>query len=80
MKAGEALLAFGPAAVAGAGEAVAVLNLSPSGDLREAAANLFSMIQSLDGSGAATIAVAPIPRSWARRSHQRSAAPRRRTA
>jgi L-threonylcarbamoyladenylate synthase len=61
VKAGEALLAFGPIAVVGAGKAVAALNLSPSGDLREAAANLFSMIQSLDSSGAATIAVAPIP-------------------
>jgi L-threonylcarbamoyladenylate synthase len=58
---GEALLAFGPDPVVGAGRAAAVLNLSPSGDLLEAAANLFSMIQSLDNSGAATIAVAPIP-------------------
>jgi L-threonylcarbamoyladenylate synthase len=58
---GEALLAFGPDPVIGAGAAVAVLNLSPSGDLREAAANLFSMIQSLDHCGAATIAVATIP-------------------
>ncbi|WP_202307830.1 MULTISPECIES: L-threonylcarbamoyladenylate synthase [unclassified Mesorhizobium] len=60
---GEALLAFGPARVRGTGEAVAVLNLSERGDLREAATNLFSYLQSLDGSGAATIAVEPIPAS-----------------
>ena len=41
--------------------AAAILNLSPSGDLREAAANLFSMVQALDRSGAAAIAVEPIP-------------------
>jgi L-threonylcarbamoyladenylate synthase len=37
-----------------------MLNLSPSGDLREAAANLFSYLQRLDSSGAKTIAVEPI--------------------
>ncbi len=58
---GEALLAFGPVRAANAERAVASLNLSPSGDLREAAANLFSHMQSLDRSGAATIAVEPIP-------------------
>ncbi len=61
VRAGEALLAFGPAPVEGAANAVAQLNLSPSGDLREAAANLFSMLQELDRSGASAIAVAPIP-------------------
>ncbi len=35
------------------------LNLSPSGDLAEAAANLFAMLRQLDGGGG--IAVAPIP-------------------
>jgi L-threonylcarbamoyladenylate synthase len=58
---GEALLSFGPAAVAGSDSAVAERNLSPAGDLREAAANLFSMLAELDASGASTIAVAPIP-------------------
>ncbi len=58
---GEALLAFGRAAIEGADKAVAVLNLSPAADLREAAANLFAMVQELDRSGAATIAVMPIP-------------------
>ena len=59
--AGEALLAFGPARALGAERATAMLNLSPGGDLREAAANLFSHLQSLDRSGAATIAVEPVP-------------------
>ena len=38
------------------------LNLSPGGDLREAAANLFSYLRSLDIEAADTIAVAPIPK------------------
>ena len=58
---GEALLAFGPARIAGAGNAVATLNLSAKGDLREAAANLFSFMAELDRSGAVSIAVEPIP-------------------
>ena len=37
------------------------LNLSPSGDLVEAAANLFSHLRALDASGARAIAVMPIP-------------------
>lgn len=58
---GEALLAFGPVRAAQAGRAVAMLNLSAAGDLREAAANLFSHLQALDRAGAPTIAVEPIP-------------------
>jgi L-threonylcarbamoyladenylate synthase len=58
---GEALLAFGPNRVADADKAVAALNLSPSGDLREAASNLFDFMRRLDSSGARTIAVEPIP-------------------
>ena len=58
---GEALLAFGPAVIDGSANTVATLNLSPTGDLAEAAANLFAMVQALDRSGAATIAVMPIP-------------------
>src|SRR5258707_4022453 len=54
----EALLAFGPDVPKGAH---AICNLSRSGDLREAAANLFSMLRRLDKSGARTIAVMPIP-------------------
>ncbi len=59
--AGEALLAFGPSRAAGAEKARAVMNLSPSADLREAAANLFAFLKALDRSGAATIAVEPVP-------------------
>jgi len=54
---GEALLAFGPApAFSGT-----TLNLSPRGDLIEAAANLFSHLRTLDASGAKRIAVMKIP-------------------
>ena len=63
VEAHEALLAFGPTPAAGAERAAAVLNLSRSGDLIEAAANLFSHLRALDASGAATIAVMPVPRA-----------------
>jgi L-threonylcarbamoyladenylate synthase len=55
---GEALLAFGKALPAHSGP---VLNLSPAGDLTEAAANLFAMLRELDAGGSARIAVMPIP-------------------
>jgi L-threonylcarbamoyladenylate synthase len=55
---GEAFLAFGPAAPDHSGPMV---NLSASGDLIEAAANLFAALRELDASGAATIAVMAIP-------------------
>ena len=58
---GEALLAFGQVPPAMAESAVAMRNLSPAGDLREAASNLFAHLKELDRSGAATIAVVPIP-------------------
>jgi L-threonylcarbamoyladenylate synthase len=54
----EALLAFGTDVPAGAH---ATLNLSPAGDLAEAAANLFAMLRVLDGSGARAIAAMPVP-------------------
>jgi L-threonylcarbamoyladenylate synthase len=54
---GEALLAFGPAPASSS----PVLNLSPRGDLVEAAANLFSHLRALDASGAQRIAVMTIP-------------------
>jgi L-threonylcarbamoyladenylate synthase len=60
VKEGEALLAFGPAVPDHAGPMV---NLSPSGDLVEAAADLFAALRTLDASGAAAIAVMPIPDS-----------------
>jgi L-threonylcarbamoyladenylate synthase len=60
--AGEALLAFGPTPPQGAGRAAMALNLSSSGNLIEAAANLFSHLRTLDASGAPAIAVMPVPR------------------
>lgn len=59
--AGEALLGFGPKRAEGWQQARAFLNLSESGDLREAATNLFAHLQALDRSGAAMIAVEPVP-------------------
>ncbi|KQT13782.1 translation factor Sua5 [Methylobacterium sp. Leaf399] len=58
---GEAVLLFGPNRPAGLSAAVASVNLSPSGDLAEAAAGLFAALRRLDASHAAVIAVAPIP-------------------
>jgi L-threonylcarbamoyladenylate synthase len=58
---GEAALLFGPAMPPGADGAGARENLSESGDVTQAAASLFRALRTLDASGAATIAVAPIP-------------------
>lgn len=52
---GEAFLAFGPTAHA------TPFNLSPTGDAREAAANLFAFLRAADRLAPAAIAVAPIP-------------------
>jgi L-threonylcarbamoyladenylate synthase len=57
VRAGEALLAFGPDAP----NATHARNLSPSSDLVEAAANLFSHLRALDVFGTRAIAVMPIP-------------------
>jgi L-threonylcarbamoyladenylate synthase len=38
-----------------------VLNLSPGGDLIEAAANLFSQLRALDAESVHSIAVMPVP-------------------
>jgi L-threonylcarbamoyladenylate synthase len=54
---GEALLGFGPEAPATS------LNLSPSANLTEAAANLFAMMRELDQMGLNEIAVMPIPKT-----------------
>jgi L-threonylcarbamoyladenylate synthase len=54
---GEAVLDFGGRLAGG----LPRLDLSPAGDLIEAAANLFAYLRQLDASGAAAIAVAPIP-------------------
>jgi L-threonylcarbamoyladenylate synthase len=58
---GEAVLLFGRERPAGLERASTVLNLSESGDLIEAAANLFAHLRRLDATGAAAIAVAPVP-------------------
>lgn len=58
VQADEALLAFGPPCP---GEPVAALNLSPSGNLKEAAANLFAYLRELDKVDCRAIAVMAIP-------------------
>jgi L-threonylcarbamoyladenylate synthase len=55
----EAALDFGGSLKRGASSAR--LDLSPSGDLVEAASRLFSYLRALDAAGATRIAVAPIP-------------------
>ncbi len=57
---GEGLLAFGPDLPADVEKAVATINLSPSGDLAEAASSFFAALRTLDRQ-AETIAVMPIP-------------------
>ncbi|MGH6882469.1 L-threonylcarbamoyladenylate synthase [Hypericibacter sp.] len=81
---GEALLAFGPRPVAGA---ALTFNLSPSGDLKEAAAMLFAALRRLDQQGRQQgltgIAATPIPERGLGRAIndrlRRAAAPRSRT-
>lgn len=58
---GEALLAFGPSRLPGLHAASAVMNLSRTGDVDEAAANLFGYLRSLDAKAPRAIAVMPIP-------------------
>ncbi|MGE0653817.1 MAG: L-threonylcarbamoyladenylate synthase [Alphaproteobacteria bacterium] len=58
---GEALLAFGPELPSGADNATVVMNLSPAGDIEEAAANLFAFLHRLDAAGAPAIACTPVP-------------------
>lgn len=58
---GEAGLDFGAQLARAAPPGALVLDLSESGDLREAAARLFGHLRALDASGAARIAVAPVP-------------------
>jgi len=55
---GDALLAFGPKAPETNAPSI---NLSPSGNITEAALNLFAALRTLDESGVPTIAVMPIP-------------------
>ncbi len=69
---GEVLLGFGPVE--------SDLNLSPAGDMVEAAANLFHHLHALDACGADVIAVSPIPETGLGRAIndrlRRAAAPR----
>ncbi|MDA9405581.1 L-threonylcarbamoyladenylate synthase [Bradyrhizobium sp. CCBAU 45384] len=58
---GEALLAFGPARLPGQDAAAAIMNLSSTADLDEAAANLFGYLRSLDAKAPKAIAVMTIP-------------------
>ncbi|MBO9423932.1 threonylcarbamoyl-AMP synthase [Labrenzia sp. R4_1] len=58
---GEALLSFGVDPIEGRESALVEANLSPSGDLVEAAAQLFQAMRTLDSSGAKTIQVQDIP-------------------
>ena len=71
---GEFWLGFGPAAAA------ADINLSPSGDLVEAAANLFHFLREADARATGPIAVSPIPEKGLGRAIndrlRRAAAPR----
>ncbi|MFN3462426.1 MAG: Sua5 family C-terminal domain-containing protein, partial [Oceanibaculum sp.] len=72
----EALLAFGQALPG----AAVTLNLSETGNLEEAAANLFALLRALDRPGLAGIAVMPVPETGLGRAiHdrlRRAAAPR----
>ena len=57
---GEVLVGFGPQAPDGA------INLSPEGDLLEAATNFFSTLRELDKAGNKRLAIMPIPTRWVR--------------
>jgi L-threonylcarbamoyladenylate synthase len=61
VEAGEALLAFGSKLPEGFERAMAIASLSRTGDLIEAAAQLFAQLRALDAVGAKSIAVMPIP-------------------
>ena len=60
VESGEGLLAFGPNRIEGASQAAAIVNLSPAGDLREAAATLFAALAALDRK-CERIACEPVP-------------------
>ena len=57
----EAGLDFGGRLAATATPGAVVLDLSPAGDLVEAAANLFALLRDIDARGLRRVAVAPIP-------------------
>ena len=57
----EALIRFGSVTIKGEEAARAVFDLSPAGNLAEAAANLFDYLKAADATGANTIAITAIP-------------------
>ncbi|WP_443266629.1 L-threonylcarbamoyladenylate synthase [Xanthobacter sp. NM-25] len=59
---GEALLTFAGARPPGSENAAVVEDLSPAGDLTQAAAHLYGALRRLDASGVPAIAVVPLPR------------------
>jgi L-threonylcarbamoyladenylate synthase len=61
LREGEAGLDLAGVLRARSGAGAVILDLSPGGDLVEAAANLFDHLRELDARGAAAVAVAPIP-------------------
>ncbi|MBO0664162.1 threonylcarbamoyl-AMP synthase [Jiella sp. MQZ9-1] len=63
IESGEFVIAFGSDTPRGLERAAAVVNLSPSGDLTEAAANLFAALAAFDRPQIQRIAVTPIPRT-----------------
>ncbi len=60
---GDAIITFAGRKLQDHEKAVTTLDLSPTGDLREAAANLFDHLQRVDASAATTIAVASVPKT-----------------
>lgn len=60
---GEALLTFAGARPPGSENAAVVEDLSPAGDLTQAAAHLYGALRRLDASGVPAIAVVPLPRT-----------------
>ena len=61
IKPGEAALLFGPESPRNLAQAAASMNLSPTGDLAEAATRLFGSLRQLDRAEVEMIAVSPIP-------------------
>lgn len=80
VKPGEVLIRFGGKPLPGEDAAALVLDLSPTGNLAEAATNLFSYMKRADATGAGSIAFSPIPETGLGEAIndrlQRAAAPR----
>jgi L-threonylcarbamoyladenylate synthase len=80
VKPGEVLIRFGGKPLPGEDAAALVLDLSPAGNLAEAATNLFGYMKRADATGAGSIAFSPIPETGLGEAIndrlQRAAAPR----